>query len=1315
MSCVTALLAVAGCGGSSGGSSGTGGSAGHAGTTGTGKGGSGGSATGTGGAAGHAGASGATGGAGGATAGASGQGGAAGGGGLGGAAATGGAGGTATTGTGGAAGAGTGGAAGGAGTNGVAGAGGTGGTAGGAGTNGGGGSSAAGAGGGGAAGTSGVAGSGGAAGGSGGFGGAGGATVIAANGIALTVTANPDPAVAGGLITYEFKISNLGSGTQSNLTLTETTQSGATAVLAYSSGGPSCPNTGVVGQCAPGLFMNWPAFTLAPGQTQTLSMTSLVGSAVTNGTVIHSTATVNFTGGSIMESRDVLIDGTQSLHLSMTEDHNPVQPGDQLTYTIAVGNTGTQSLPLSNAGVLTAELPVGTTFVSASNGGTASNGLVQWSFGSVGPGANQHVTFTVAVGSPSDGTVLLSTAQLFDGATSLARAMTDTEVRATSPLKLVVAANPDPAAPGGLVTYELKISNLGTATLSNLTLYSTTQNGSTGVLAYSSGSTSCPNTGVVGQCAPGLFMDWPAFSLGPGQTQTLQMTSLVGTGAASGTVIRNQTTLNYPGGSVSQRRDVVVDGTQSLHVSMTEDHDPVQPGDQVTYAIAVGNTGTQSLPVSAAGVVTAVVPAGTTFVSASSGGTAANGVVTWNVGSLNPGGNQHYWFTVSVGTLSDGTVLQSAARVLDGTASLARAMTDTEVRAVSPLKVTVAVNPDPAVAGGLATYEIRVSNLGTTTLSNLTLWDQTQNSATGVLAYSAGGPSCPNTGVVGQCAPGLFFEWPAFSLAPGQTQTLQMTSLVGTGAANGTVIRNHVLLGYPGGTVSQRNDIVVDGSQSLHVSATEDHDPARPGDQVAYTITVGNTGTQSLPVSDAAVLTASVPVGTTFVSASNGGTAANGIVTWNVGAVNPGGNQHYSFAVAVGTMVSDGVILQSTVQLLDGAASLARATTDTEVRAASSLKVTVAPNADPVVPGGALAYEVKVSNLGTATLSNLTLWDQTQNSATGVLAYSVGGASCPNTGVVGQCAPGLFFVWPAFSLAPGQTQTVVMTSLVGTGAANGTVIRNHVLLGYPGGTVSQRNDVVVDSAQSLHVSLTPDHDPVQPGDQVTYTIGVGNTGTQSLPLSVAGALTAVLPAGTTFVSASSGGSASSGTVTWSVGSVNPGSVQHYTFTVGVGATASDGTVLQAKAQLFDGASSLARATSDAEVLASSPLKLTVSVSPNPAAPAALVTYTLTVTNSGTGSYTNLALTDTTLNNGTAILADTTGSATCPNTGVVGQCAPRLFLTWPAFSLGPGASQVFTTAVQVASGTPNGTELGNVARLDYPAGSVLWSGFISVHQ
>src|SRR6202012_1317266 len=158
-------------------------------------------------------------------------------------------------------------------------------------------------------------------------------------------------------------------------------------------------------------------------------------------------------------------------------------------------------LPSSNAGVLTATGPAGATFVSASAGGTNTNGTVQWNVGSGNSGAAQHYTFTATIGAaPAAGTVLQPTTQLVDGTTSLARAGLLTEVRTTVPLKLSVVANPDPAAAGGLVYYAYKFTNTSSTPLTNIVLTEQTQNAASTFISETTGGGACNGAGA---CGPG--------------------------------------------------------------------------------------------------------------------------------------------------------------------------------------------------------------------------------------------------------------------------------------------------------------------------------------------------------------------------------------------------------------------------------------------------------------------------------------------------------------------------------------------------------------------------------------------------------------------------------------------------------------------------------------------------------------------------------------------------------------------------------------------------------------------------------------------
>jgi len=80
------------------------------------------------------------------------------------------------------------------------------------------------------------------------------------------------------------------------------------------------------------------------------------------------------------------------------------------------------------------------------------------------------------------------------------------------------------------------------------------------------------------------------------------------------------------------------------------------PGTNITYTITYGNTGGAS---ESGVVIKDPVPAGTTFVSATNGGTNVAGVVTWNIGTLPPGTTgQTVSFTVNV-TATSGTITNS--------------------------------------------------------------------------------------------------------------------------------------------------------------------------------------------------------------------------------------------------------------------------------------------------------------------------------------------------------------------------------------------------------------------------------------------------------------------------------------------------------------------------------------------------------------------------------------------------------------------------------------------------------------------------------
>ncbi|TFH43053.1 MAG: DUF11 domain-containing protein [ANME-2 cluster archaeon] len=90
------------------------------------------------------------------------------------------------------------------------------------------------------------------------------------------------------------------------------------------------------------------------------------------------------------------------LNLEKTDGLTQANPGATLTYQISYQNLNQYAV--SNV-VITDDIPAGTTFVSADNGGTHSAGVVTWNIGSLAQGATGTVTVTVTVDAGTSGMI----------------------------------------------------------------------------------------------------------------------------------------------------------------------------------------------------------------------------------------------------------------------------------------------------------------------------------------------------------------------------------------------------------------------------------------------------------------------------------------------------------------------------------------------------------------------------------------------------------------------------------------------------------------------------------------------------------------------------------------------------------------------------------------------------------------------------------------------------------------------------------------------------------------------------------------------
>src|SRR5436309_2590871 len=184
---------------------------------------------------------------------------------------------------------------------------------------------------------------------------------------------------------------------------------------------------------------------------------------------------------------------------------------------------------------------------------------------------------------------------------------------------------------------------------------------------------------------------------------------------ANGTSITNATysvdsneTSPVSGASVSTG----VTSAPILAVSATDAPDPVAAGGNLTYTLSYSNTGNAN----ATGVViTDTVPANTTFVSATGGGTLSGSVVTWSPGNLAAGASGSDQMVVRIKSpLSNNTTITNATYSIDSneTSPVNGAAASTRVSSAPGLLIHKKHDPDPVTTGGILTYTIDYSNTG---------------------------------------------------------------------------------------------------------------------------------------------------------------------------------------------------------------------------------------------------------------------------------------------------------------------------------------------------------------------------------------------------------------------------------------------------------------------------------------------------------------------------------------------------------------------------------------------------------------------------
>ena len=353
-----------------------------------------------------------------------------------------------------------------------------------------------------------------------------------------------------------------------------------------------------------------------------------------------------------------------------------------------------------------------------------------------------------------------------------------------------------------------------------------------------------------------------------------------------------------------------------------------------------------------------------------------------------------------------------------------------------------------------------------------------------------------------------------------------------------------------------------------------------------------------------------------------------------------------------------------------------------------------------VAPGGSLAYNLSISNVGTAGVASAVLQETVPANTTFDAAGSDAGWSCsPNGNAGASCTE---TVGP---VAAGGSSNATFAVKVSNPLPAGVSSINNVACVSASGDMNPLNNcssvnTPTTGAPDLMVTKTAGSGMVSPGGSLVYTLAYKNLGNQD----AAGvSLTETVPANTTFSAAGStagwscspNGNAGS-SCTLAVGTVAAGASGSATYAVTVAATlpagvSSIGNVACTSAagdpNTGNNCSSVTTPTN-----ASPDLMVTKTAGSGTVAPGGTLVYTLAYKNVGSQGASGVSLTETVPANTTFSAAGSTAGWSCSPSGNAGSSC-----TLAVGTVAAGASGSATYAVTVAATLPAGvSSIGNVA-------------------
>jgi large repetitive protein len=502
-------------------------------------------------------------------------------------------------------------------------------------------------------------------------------------------------------------------------------------------------------------------------------------------------------------------------------------------------------------------------------------------------------------------------------------------------------------------------------------------------------------------------------------------------------------------------------------------------GASLTYTLAASNAG---LSTATGVVVTDDLPAEIESLISISPECSGNAdVVTCNLGALGP--SEYKVITLQVKVRSNATApLFNYATIggveADGNPSNNSTARTTNLVTRTDLDIQLLDEPDPATAGAGLTYRYVATNLGPSDATGVEI-DGTLPQAINLQTFTATQGTCTWQGLAFSCNLG--------NIAAGATVIATATAIVDSATTaslhtSAEIDGNEVDLALDNNETQATTGVVTSADLVADLSAS--HASILAGLPLTYTLSVQNIGP-----SDATTVTLKhiLPDGVTVeeISAANCSQAA-GEILCNYNRLVPGQEEIVRVRVKVAPAWRTALTseLQATSLVPDPAAENSSDNLTTPVAAESGLSVYQSVAPDQPVAGLPVTYTLTVANGGPSQANNLVLSD--------VLPAGVSLVSAPG------CTPDKTdFTCPLGSIEPKGMLNVTFVAMLSP-SLRGSITNTAAVNGIeedPDASDNQSslNSQVVGMVE-LAVNVDPSAEKVRPGEPLTFTVTVQNSG-----------------------------------------------------------------------------------------------------------------------------------------------------------------------------------------------------------------------------